>query len=181
MQVPIVWPTLRADLPGEETYVLPLHQDYATTRSRTAWRLWIPLRAVDRHHGTMVVAPGSHRAGPYSYDRASSGGWAIPQHELDRRGLDTLTLEMDAGDGVIFSPWLVHGSVPNASQRTKWVLLLHVQDLSAFVDPTDPDDPLRQFMDLSEARREERAGSIANAAPPPAAPEPVHPRRVRDV
>lgn len=152
VEVPIVWPTLRADLPGEDTYVLPLHQDYATTRSRTAWRLWIPLRDVDRVHGTMEVAPGSHRAGPFSYVPCSSDDWAIPREELSGRGLGTITLELPAGHGVLFSPWLAHASVPNRSQRTKWVLLLHVQDLAAFADPDDPADPLRQFLDLTDVR-----------------------------
>jgi hypothetical protein len=160
--VPIVWPTLRADLPGESTYVLPLHQDYATTRCGTAWRLWIPLRDVDRHHGTMEVVPGSHRAGPFRY----GDGPALPsidRDELMSRGLTPQCLDCAAGDGVIFSPWLVHGSVPNRSLRTKWVLLLHVQDLAAFVNPDEPTDPVTPFLALTERARvaSRPAGEIA--------------------
>ena len=146
ISVPIVWPTLRADLPGEGTYELPLHQDYATTRCRTAWRMWIPLRDVDVRHGTMEIVPGSHKKGPYPY----SASVAIERRELEQRGLVAQSLELRAGDGVLFSPWLVHGSVPNRSQRTKWVLLLHVQDLAAFVNPDEPGDPLRSFLELTE-------------------------------
>ena len=153
VEVPIVWPTLRADLPDESTYLLPLHQDYATTRCRTAWRLWIPLRGVDDQHGTMEVAPGSHRAGSFPYVTEKSSDWGIERAELERRRLGTSRFELPAGDGVIFNPWLVHGSVPNRSQRTKWVLLLHVQDLAAFVNPDDASDPLCQFLELSAARR----------------------------
>ncbi|MPZ36865.1 MAG: hypothetical protein GEU95_02185 [Rhizobiales bacterium] len=148
--VPIVWPTLRADLPGEGSYELPLHQDYATTRCRTAWRLWIPLRGVDRHHGTMEVVPRSHDRGPYPYSQGDSGGPLIDRRELTARGLSAQSLELPAGDGVIFNPWLVHGSVPNRSQRTKWVLLLHVQDLAAFVNPDAPTDPVRPFLEMTE-------------------------------
>ncbi len=152
--VPIVWPTLRGDLPGEGSYELPLHQDYATTRCRTAWRMWIPLRAVDRHHGTMEVVPGSHSRGPYPYSRGEMpGGAFIDRRELSQRGLASQSLELPAGDGVIFSPWLVHGSVPNRSDRTKWILLLHVQDLAAFVNPDEPTDPIRPFLELTERGR----------------------------
>jgi len=149
ISVPIVWPTLRADLPGEGTYELPLHQDYATTRCRTAWRMWIPLRDVDRQHGTMEVIPGSHNRGPYPY----SESFAIERHELAQRGLAAQSLELPAGDGVLFSPWLVHGSVPNQSRRTKWVLLLHVQDLATFVNPNEPTDPLTPFLELTKRAR----------------------------
>jgi ectoine hydroxylase-related dioxygenase (phytanoyl-CoA dioxygenase family) len=146
ISVPIIWPTLRADLPGEGSYELPLHQDYATTRCRTAWRMWIPLRDVDQQHGTMEVIPGSHNKGPYPY----SASLAIERHEIDQRGLVAQSLELPAGDGVLFSPWLVHGSVPNRSQRTKWVLLLHLQDLATFVNPEEPRDPIYPFLELTE-------------------------------
>jgi hypothetical protein len=158
LEVPIVWPTLRSDLPGESTYTFPLHQDYVTTRCRTAWRLWIPLRAVDRHHGTMEVAPGSHRGAPFPYVTEGRTYPHVERGELERRGLDTRCLDLLAGDAVIFSPWLLHGSVPNRSDRTKWVLLLHVQDLAAFVDPADPADPLRQFLDLTAAQKASAPG-----------------------
>jgi ectoine hydroxylase-related dioxygenase (phytanoyl-CoA dioxygenase family) len=149
ISVPIVWPTLRADLPGEGTYELPLHQDYATTRCRTAWRMWIPLRDVDVQHGTMEIVPGSHKKGPYPY----SDSLAIERRELERHGLVAQSLALRAGDGVLFSPWLVHGSVPNRSQRTKWVLLLHVQDLAAFVNPDEPSDPVYPFLELTDRAR----------------------------
>jgi hypothetical protein len=151
--VPIIWPTLRGDLPGEGTYELPLHQDYVTTRCRTAWRMWIPLRDVDRQHGTMEVVPASHKSGPYPYASKNTGSLSIDRCEIERRGLTAHSLELPAGDGVLFSPWLVHGSVPNRSQRTKWVLLLHVQDLAAFVNPDEPADPLRSFLELTERDR----------------------------
>ena len=151
--VPIVWPTLRADLPGEATYFLPLHQDYATTRCRTAWRMWIPLRGVDQFNGTMEVVPGSHRGGPYPYSRKAPSILSIERSELAERGLTTESFDLPAGDGVIFNPWIVHGSISNRSQRTKWVLLLHVQDLATFVNPDEPSDPVYPFLELTERGR----------------------------
>jgi ectoine hydroxylase-related dioxygenase (phytanoyl-CoA dioxygenase family) len=151
--VPIVWPTLRADLPGEGTYELPLHQDYGTTRCRTAWRMWIPLRAVDRHHGTMEVVPCSHRNGGYRYVQDQPGSPFIERSDLAERSLVTQVLELPAGDSVLFNPWLVHASVPNRSRRTKWVLLLHIQDLTEFVNPDDPADPVYPFLELTRRSR----------------------------
>lgn len=152
IEVPILWPTLRADLPGETVYAFPLHQDYATTRSRTAWRLWIPLRDADDRRGTMKVAVGSHRKGPFRYVSENMSYPYVDEAELQRHGFETVSLDVPAGTGVLFDPRLVHGSVPNLSDRTKYVLLLHLQDLAAFADPANPDDPLRQFLDLTEIK-----------------------------
>jgi hypothetical protein len=163
IKVPIVWPTLRADLPGEATYELPLHQDYATTRCRTAWRAWIPFRAVDPHHGSMEVSPGSHiRRFQYVVDQPGVLPF-IDRRELAESGLALRTLELPAGDGVLFNPWLVHGSVANRSNRIKWVLLLHIQDIAAFVNPADPADPVFPFLELTKRNRAARpaAGTTA--------------------
>jgi hypothetical protein len=159
IRVPIAWPTLRADLPGERTYTFPLHQDYNTTRCATAWRLWVPLRAVDRHHGSMAVVPGSHRRGPWRYVTDSSYPHIDPA-EIAAAKLETVDLELPAGDGILFDPRLVHGSIPNHSDRTKWVLLLHVQDMATFVNPDDPADPLQQFLELTRRQRTAQTQSV---------------------
>ena len=157
IRVPIAWPTLRADLPGERTYTFPLHQDYNTTRCTTAWRLWVPLRAVDPHHGSMVVVPGSHRQGPWRYVTENTSYPHVDPAEIACSKLETVDLALPAGHGVLFDPRLVHGSIPNGSDRTKWVLLLHLQDMATFVDPDDPADPLQQFLELTRRQRAAQA------------------------
>ncbi|MEX0807183.1 MAG: phytanoyl-CoA dioxygenase family protein [Dongiaceae bacterium] len=150
IEVPLLWPTLRADLPGEDIYSFPLHQDYATTRCRTAWRLWVPLRDVDEHFGTMQVAVGSHGGGPYHYITENTDYPHIDDAEVARLGFELRSFALPAGDAVLFDPRLIHGSVTNRSARTKYVMLLHLQDMANFVDPGDPDDPLQPFLALSE-------------------------------
>lgn len=152
IEVPVLWPTLKADLPGESEYAFPLHQDYATTRSRTAWRLWIPLRDVNAERGTMRVAVGSHRHGPYRYVGMDTTYPHVAENELARHGFELVALDVAAGTGVLFDPRIIHGSVPNNSAVTKWVMLLHLQDLAGFPDPSNPDDSMRQFLDLTEAK-----------------------------
>ena len=152
IEVPVLWPTLKADLPGETEYAFPLHQDYATTRSRTAWRLWIPLRDANAERGTMRVAVGSHRHGPYRYVGMDTTYPHVAENELARHGFELVALDVAAGTGVLFDPRIIHGSVPNKSAVTKWVMLLHLQDLAGFPDPSNPDDSMRQFLDLTEAK-----------------------------
>lgn len=154
IEVPVFWPTLKADLPGETAYSFPLHQDYATTRSLTAWRLWIPLRPANAERGSMKVAVGSHRRGPFHYVTENTSYPHVAESELARLGLETVTLDVAAGTGVLFDPRIIHGSVPNRSDVTKYVLLLHLQDLATFPNPDDPDEPMRQFLDLTAIKTE---------------------------
>lgn len=156
IEVPVLWPTLRADLPGESTYTFPPHQDYATTRSQAAWRLWINFRDADTERGTIQLAPGSHRKGPYNYVTENTNYPHVGADELARHGLEMVAIDAAAGSCVIFDPRVVHGSVANRSSVTKYVMLVHLQDLATYPDPSNPDDPMRQFLDLSDAHRRVR-------------------------
>jgi ectoine hydroxylase len=156
IEVPVLWPTLRADLPGESNYTFPPHQDYVTTRSQIAWRLWINLRDANRERGTIQLAPGSHRKGPYNYVTANTDYPHVDADELARHGLEMVAIDAAAGSCVLFDPRVVHGSVANRSSITKYVMLLHLQDLASYPDPSNPDDPMRQFLDLSEIHRKLR-------------------------
>ena len=60
IKYPLLWPSLRVDLPDESTYLLPLHQDYRSMKCSRSFRLWIPLRDADRHNGT--IAPGARQS-----------------------------------------------------------------------------------------------------------------------
>ena len=66
--LPSVQTNLRVDLPNEEKFMLPMHQDYASMRSHKAVRIWLPLRSVDKNNGTMTVVPGSNNEGPLEHN-----------------------------------------------------------------------------------------------------------------
>ena len=154
MRVPLVWPTLRADPPNEETYLLPMHQDYGTIRSHTAFRMWIPLRDVNEKYGTMKVVAGSHKLGIVHHDASDPYHPAVDQSIYE--GLPIHTLDLPAGSGVIFNPLTLHASIPNRSNRMKYVLLIQIQDHSAMVDPDDADDAMSVLIRTTEARETAR-------------------------
>jgi ectoine hydroxylase-related dioxygenase (phytanoyl-CoA dioxygenase family) len=62
-------------------------------------------------------------------------------------------LTVSAGDGVLFSPFLVHGSVANRSDRVKLVMLVQIQDLSTMFDPDDASDEIGRQMRAIHAVR----------------------------
>ena len=149
-EAPLFWSTLRADIPGEETYLLPIHQDYASTRCHNAWRIWVPLRPVNENDGSMLIVPGSHRLGHLPHE---TGDPKFPFVETCHyEGLDPKVLSLPAGDAVLFHPLLLHRSVPSRSNRMKFVLLVQIQDLATLLDPDDPDDPLAEFLNVQRER-----------------------------
>jgi hypothetical protein len=134
-KIPVIWPVLRADIPGEPSYLLPMHQDYRSTKCARAFRMWIPLRDADPQTGTLCVVPGSHTAGPLPHDDLSNDrlGPSILEQVYD--GNPVIELDFKPGDALLFDPFLVHGSVVGKNDRLKFVLLVQVQDLSSLVHP----------------------------------------------
>ena len=153
LTAPLLYPSFRADLPGEDTYLLPMHQDHAT-QCRRAWRFWIPLRDANPDSGTMRIVPTSHRLGILKHDVSDPKLPYVPQSEYAE--LDTVTLEVPAGDGVLFDPLLVHGSVAAQAERIKYVLLIQVQDLATVADPDDPEDLLPARLAMTAERDQAR-------------------------
>lgn len=153
-EVPLLWPEARADPPADRLLSLPMHQDFAATQCAKAWRLWIALRRSDAHHGSMEVVPGSHKRGclPHNLDDP-----LFPYVEAGEFGGGTPeVLEVDAGDGVIIDPFLVHASVKNRSDRMKFTLMVQVQDMASVIDPARGDDPLALFREIYRVRAEAR-------------------------
>ena len=127
-----------------------MHQDYGTMRSHKAWRMWIPLRAVNEEYGTMKIVLGSHKLGVVPHDLSDPNYPVV--NEYVYQGLPTHTLDLPAGSGVIFNPLTLHTSIPNRSNRMKYILLIQIQDHSAMVDPDDADDDMAILIRTTEAR-----------------------------
>ena len=132
-RAPLIWPYFRADLPHESAYQLSFHQDVISTESSRAWRIWLPMRDVDRHYGSMELVAGSHKRGWFDHSHDESHQVAIDEASIpdDRR----VCIEVAAGDAVLFHPCIVHRSVPNLSNRVKFVILVQIQDGAELLGP----------------------------------------------
>ena len=153
LDVPVAYPTLRADPPYESKYLLPFHQDYAT-QCRRAWRVWVPLRAANREAGTMLVLPGTHSLGFVEHDTSDPARPVVPESIVAEH--ESTLIDLSAGDGIIFNPLLIHASVPATMNRMKYVLLVQIQDLSTLADEDDLDDPLPARLAMTKRRDEIR-------------------------
>jgi hypothetical protein len=149
----VAYPTVRADVPGEEKYLLPMHQDYATP-CRSAFRVWATLRPADEDQGSLVVVPGSHTGGLIIHDTSDPARPYVPEVAYDRS--KARILELEAGDGILFDPLLVHGSVPARNGRMKYNLLVNLWDLTTLADPDDHENPLVQRLEMRRTRDKAR-------------------------
>lgn len=165
VKVPLVWPDIRADLPNHTKALLSdhtdaalsVHQDFSSTRCHTAWRLWIPLRPANAERGSMRVYKGTHKLGPLAHNVENPLMPIVEPHNY--ADLKSTILDLPAGDGVLFSPLLLHASVANRSNRVKFTLLMQIQDLATMADPEDEDDDLAVFARIDNVRARAR---IAN-------------------
>ena len=141
-RAPMIWPFFRADLPNETAYELRFHQDVISTESAKAWRIWLPLRAVDHHFGSMEVVSGSHKLGWLEHRGQQTNTLEVLIDEALLPNENRVCLELPAGDAVLFHPRIVHRSVANQSQSVKFILLIQVQDGTELLGP-DKGAPLQ--------------------------------------
>lgn len=152
--LPSVQTNLRVDLPNEEKFMLPMHQDYASMRSHKAVRIWLPLRSVDKNNGTMTVVPGSNNEGPLEHiTNDAKTPFVAPQH-YERYQREVLSLE--GGTGIIFDMLLLHETVMNRSDQIKFVHIITIQDLAHLANPDDPDDLIGRYFHVHKKRTEAR-------------------------
>lgn len=150
IEVPLVWPDIRADIPGDSDRLLPVHQDFKSTQCERAWRLWIPLRPSNAQTGTMCLYSGTHKLGVVEHNTDTPRRPFV--EEKYYRNAVPAVLDLPVGDAVIMNPLILHASVPNRSQRTKFTLMMQVQDLAAMIHPDDTRNRYTTFTRIAASR-----------------------------
>ncbi|MEM9044617.1 MAG: phytanoyl-CoA dioxygenase family protein [Pseudomonadota bacterium] len=153
MGAPSRFALLKADVPGEQKYLLPMHQDF-TTPCHRAWRLWIPLRPANQTNGTVGFVPGTHKLGFLEHDRSNPERPEIPAAAYGNR--ETQVLEIEAGDALLFHPLLVHCSIAARGDAMKYALIVNYWDLATMADPEDMTDPIPARLRMEKERNTAR-------------------------
>ncbi|MBX9963551.1 MAG: phytanoyl-CoA dioxygenase family protein [Burkholderiales bacterium] len=120
---------IRIDLPGEERYRAPWHQDYPNQlRSMDGLVFWAPLRSVKPEMGPVELCVGSHRGGPLPVvmgdsanpDKTGAYGMLLHKEETVISGFDRIAPLSEVGDLLVFDYLLVHRSGSNVSSQVRW-------------------------------------------------------------
>jgi ectoine hydroxylase-related dioxygenase (phytanoyl-CoA dioxygenase family) len=108
----------------------PWHQDipYWPFRGKQVCSIWLALTSATVEGSAMEFVRGSHLDGKYYRPEVfnaredhpnawadDAGGEAVPDIEANRSKFDIIGFDVEPGDAVIFSAWLLHGAPGNAS------------------------------------------------------------------
>lgn len=99
---------------------LPLHQDWNIVDEQVfaSAMLWCPLQDTDESNGTMYVLPNSHRF----FVNFRSGAMPSKRILVTEDLLPFLkTINVKAGEALVYHPALFHGSHPNRSDKLRIV------------------------------------------------------------
>jgi phytanoyl-CoA hydroxylase len=119
---------MRIDDPSDDR-LLPWHQELEQFSLRTL-NCWLPLRDVNAEVGTLAVVPGSHKEGlvdhhlveiPHTY-------WSLPSEVIDDDKV--IMVDLEAGDALLFDPFLFHGSMENPSNQIRWTMVVRWSEIT---------------------------------------------------
>ncbi len=123
---------LRIDIKGEEEYLFDWHQDYPYTQGSTdGIVIWAPLFDVENGEGGVKFKPGSHQLGILPvivndhHNSQKNGAHSIRLADLTScDNQDAYTIDVAAGDALVFSTLLLHKSLPLNTSKIRWTTQL---------------------------------------------------------
>ncbi len=115
---------------GQEEKFVAWHQDvtYWGLEPPTAHTVWLAIDDSDRENGCMRVLPGTHQGGIRTHGKSEQVGnllsinqevFVTPEEEQS-----AVDLELKAGQASVHDGALIHGSLPNRSNRRRCGLTL---------------------------------------------------------
>lgn len=108
-------------------HTVDAHQDWRSMQgSLNSIVVWLPLISVDVSLGALQVLPGSHLRGLYT-DHIENGFGMVALSESDKASM--ISVEVEQGDALFFSSFLVHASGENTSDTPRWSCHFRYNDL----------------------------------------------------
>lgn len=111
-------PTARFVLPGNNAAGVPAHQDISYNRHMTSFvTMWVPLVDIDSLCGGITIFEAKH-TGEIPTKLGMYGMW---NDAVDTTGLTAVNcVPMRPGDVLVFNNLLIHQSMPNLSNNTRF-------------------------------------------------------------
>lgn len=128
---------VRIDLPEEERFLLPIHQDFPYIQgSLNGVTLWLPLFDTELRHGPPSWIKGSHKWGVLEVREENSAGsgaksFSIAKAKEIAAGHQFESANVMAGQALLFSTLLVHRSELNTTRRPRLNIQIRFDDALA--------------------------------------------------
>ena len=112
-------------------YKVDAHQDWRSMQgSLNSVVIWIPLVDINKELGALEILPGSHLDGLRT-DHIENGFGMVSLSKQEKERI--ISVEVNAGDVLLFSSFLVHQSGDNVTDKPRWSCHFRYNDLD---DPT---------------------------------------------
>jgi phytanoyl-CoA hydroxylase len=110
---------------SESYYKAPPHQDWRSMQgSLNAMVVWVPLIDIGKDLGALGIVPGSHLAG--LLDSVQDDWYRTVKGTTDDQ---YVPVEVEAGDALFFSAFLLHRSGGNTTDSIRWSCHFRYNDL----------------------------------------------------
>jgi ectoine hydroxylase-related dioxygenase (phytanoyl-CoA dioxygenase family) len=104
------------------------HQDNGYNKLKTEhFQVWIALTKTRLKNGALTLAPGSHKRGLLPHKFMGAG-----QMEVDAEIGETVSIDADEGDLIIFSSLMLHCTGPNEADSTRVAYVAEYMPLHEF-------------------------------------------------
>ena len=129
--------TLRYSVPNDRKYGSPAHQDNFYIKHSTDFRtMWIPLMDIDQEIGGLALAEGSHEPGLRNHEEQEIYSYVLKGRKQSGVALEDvagryLTTTYHPGDVLVFHSHMVHGGLPNQSEKVRLSIDVRCQPASA--------------------------------------------------
>lgn len=120
---------IRMDLPNDERFLIPPHQEIREIRSPNMVFFTNPLVDINAKKGALKVAPGSHKLGaltPTVSDEVSTRYQYVDPALYSDYPL--IPAEVEFGDTILLNMYTIHGSSQNYSKEIRWNVVTRFED-----------------------------------------------------
>lgn len=138
-------PQVRIDMPNDPKFSFKSHQDYQfNLGSKNSITIWIPLQTVTKNNGALQISKRSHLGlKNYLYGRKNKFNIDLEKNvrkkvlkkdhydlSLDDKKFNFESIDINIGEALVFSQFLVHKSGLNNSNNIRFTIQLRFTDLA---------------------------------------------------
>ena len=131
---------IRMDIPHDERFLQPAHQEIRSIRCDNMLFFINPLVDTPEEKGAIQGAPGSHKLGPIMPAVKENEPYQVVPDEKFK-DYPLAQLPMVAGETLFLNMYLVHKSSKNISDEVRWYCITRTEDM-ARMPSVDGDDSL---------------------------------------
>ena len=109
-------------------YKVDAHQDWRSMQgSLNSAVIWVPLVNINKELGALEILEGSHLGGLRA-DNLENGFGMVPLTDQEKK--EFVSVEIEVGDILIFSSFLIHQSGDNVTDKPRWSCHFRYNDLN---------------------------------------------------